>query len=55
VAAKPDFALAHYYLGLAAMNNKKNAVAKEHLQKYVELDPNGAEVGTAKELLSILK
>lgn len=55
VAAKPDFALAHYYLGLAAMNNKKNAVAKEHLQKYLELDPNGSEAATAKELLPLVK
>ena len=43
VAAKPDFALAHYYLALAAMNNKHNAVAREHFQKYLELDPNGSE------------
>lgn len=55
VVAKPDFALAHYYLGLAAMNNKKNAVAKEHLQKYLELDPNGSEAATAKELLPLVK
>jgi Tfp pilus assembly protein PilF len=55
VAAKPDFALAHYYLALAAMNNKKNAVAREHLQKYLELDPNGAEAATAKELLPLVK
>lgn len=55
VAAKPDFALAHYYLGLSAMNNKKNAVAKEHLQKYLELEPNGSEAATAKELLPLVK
>jgi Flp pilus assembly protein TadD len=55
VAAKPDFALAHYYLALAAMNNKKNAVAREHLQKYLELDPNGSEAATAKELLPLVK
>jgi len=54
-AAKPDFALAHYYLGLAAMNAKHNAVAKEHLQKYLELDPNGSEASTAKELLPLVK
>jgi tetratricopeptide (TPR) repeat protein len=55
VAAKPDFALAHYYLALAAMNNKKNAVAREHLEKYLELDPNGSEAATAKELLPLVK
>jgi len=55
VAAKPDFALAHYYLALSAMNNKKNSVAREHFQKYLELDPNGSEAATAKELLPLVK
>ncbi|MEO8431847.1 MAG: carboxypeptidase regulatory-like domain-containing protein [Acidobacteriota bacterium] len=55
VAAKPDFALAHYYMALAAMNNKHNAVAREHLQKYLELDPSGSEAATAKELLPLVK
>jgi tetratricopeptide (TPR) repeat protein len=55
VAAKPDFALAHYYLAMAAMNNKKNSVAHEHFQKYLELDPNGSEAATAKELLPLVK
>ncbi len=55
VAAKPDFALAHYQLGIVSFNLKRNADAKEHLQKYLELDPNGSEADTAKELLSVLK
>ncbi|MDQ2969578.1 MAG: tetratricopeptide repeat protein [Acidobacteriota bacterium] len=55
VGAKPDFALAHYYLALSAMNNKHNAIAREHFQKYLELDPNGSEAGTAKELLPLVK
>ena len=55
VAAKPDFALAHYQLGIVSFNLKKNADAKEHLQKYLELDPNGSEAETAKEILSVLK
>ncbi|HYK43370.1 MAG TPA: tetratricopeptide repeat protein [Thermoanaerobaculia bacterium] len=53
--AKPDFALAHYYAGLAAMNAKHNAAAKEHFQKYLELEPNGSEAGTVKELLPLVK
>jgi len=55
VAVKPDYALAHYQLGVVSLNLKKNDDAKEHLQKYLELDPNGSEAETAKELLSILK
>lgn len=54
-AAKPEFALAHYYLGLAAMNAKHNAVSREHLEKYLELEPAGSEAATAKELLPLVK
>lgn len=53
--AKPDFALAHYYAGLAAMNARHNPAAKEHFQKYLELEPNGSEVATVKELLPLVK
>lgn len=55
VAARPDYALAHYQLGLVSFNLKDNAAAKEHLMKYLELDPNGSEADTAKELLAVLK
>ena len=55
VTAKPEFAMAHYQLGMVSLNLKKNAAAKEHLQKYIELDPKGPEAETAKEILSMLK
>jgi Tfp pilus assembly protein PilF len=55
IAARPDYAIAHYQLGMVSLNLKKNADAKEHLQKYLELDPNGSEAETAKELLEALK
>jgi tetratricopeptide (TPR) repeat protein len=55
VTAKPDFALAHFWLGMASFNLNKKAAAKEHLEKYLELDPNGSEAATAKELLPLLK
>jgi Tfp pilus assembly protein PilF len=55
VAAKPDYALAHFWLAMASINLKKNAVAKEHFQKYLELEPKGEEADTAKEMLSVLK
>ncbi len=54
-AAKPDFALAHFYLGLTSFTLNKKAAAREHLQKYLELEPNGSEAATAKEILPILK
>ena len=55
VEAKPDFANAHFWLGMAQFNLNKGAAAKEHLSKYLELDPNGKEAGTAKEILPLLK
>jgi Tfp pilus assembly protein PilF len=55
VEAKPDFALAHFWLGMVSFNQNKKAMAKEHLQKYLELDPSGSEAATAKEILPLLK
>ncbi len=55
VAARPDYALAHFWLGMVEINLKKNAAAKEHFQKYLQLEPQGTEAGTAKEMLSFLK
>ena len=55
VAAKPDFANAQFYLGMSAFNLNHKASAKEHLEKYLELEPNGKEAGTVKEILPTLK
>ena len=55
VEKKPEFAMAHFLLGMASFNLNKKAQAREHLQKYLELDPNGKEAGTAKEILPLLK
>ncbi len=55
VEAKPDFALAHFWLGMTSFTLNKKAAAKEHLEKYLQLDPNGSEASTAKELLPLLK
>ncbi|HEY3173470.1 MAG TPA: tetratricopeptide repeat protein [Thermoanaerobaculia bacterium] len=55
VDAKPDFALAHFWLGMVSFNLNKKAPAREHLQKYLSLDPNGSEAATAKEILPLLK
>jgi Tfp pilus assembly protein PilF len=53
--ARPDYALAHFWLAMTQINLKKNADAKSHFQKYLELDPKGSEADTAKEMLSVLK
>jgi Tfp pilus assembly protein PilF len=55
VDAKPDFALAHFWLGMTSFTLNKKAESRQHLQKYLELDPNGSEAATAKEILPLLK
>lgn len=55
VEAKPDFALAHFWLGMTDFTLNKKAESRQHLQKYLELDPNGSEAATAKEILPLLK
>jgi len=55
VQAKPDLAMGHFLLGMVSFNLNKKAAAREHLQKYLELDPNGKEAATAKELLPLVK
>ncbi|HKF42192.1 MAG TPA: tetratricopeptide repeat protein [Thermoanaerobaculia bacterium] len=53
--AKPDHAMGHYLLGMVYFNQNKKAPAKEHFEKYLQLDPNGKEASTVKELLPLLK
>ena len=48
---KPDFARAHYTLGLT-YTATDSAKAKEHLQKFIELAPDDPEVPAAKEILA---
>ena len=55
VEAKPEFALAHFWLAMTFFNVNKKAAAREHFQKYLELEPNGSEAGTAKEMLPLVK
>jgi Tfp pilus assembly protein PilF len=54
VAAKPDFANA-VFCSEWRVQPEQEGEAKEHLSKYFELDPNGKEAGTAKEILPLLK
>jgi tetratricopeptide (TPR) repeat protein len=57
--AEPKFAKAHYVLGLTyAKDDKdpaKKARAKEQLQTFLQMAPNDADAGTAKQLLDYLK
>ncbi len=55
VEVKPDLAMGHFLLGMVSFNLNKKAAAREHLQKYLDLEPNGKEAATAKELLPLVK
>jgi tetratricopeptide (TPR) repeat protein len=55
VALDPKFAIAWYELGMVHVRAGKSAAAREALSKYLELDPNGKDAPTAKEMLSYLK
>ena len=55
IAADANFAPAHYELGLLYVRSGKNAEARAALTKYLELEPNGKDAPTAKEMLNYVK
>lgn len=55
ISADDKFALAYYELGMLYVRSGKNAEAKEALTKYLELEPNGKDAPTAKEMLKYVK
>jgi len=55
IAANDKMAVAYYELGMLYVRTGKNADAKTNLEKYLELEPNGKEAGTAKEMLKYVK
>ena len=54
VELKPDDALAHYQLGMVKVSLAKNDEAIEHMKKYLELEPEGANAATAQQILDTL-
>jgi tetratricopeptide (TPR) repeat protein len=48
-------AIAHYELGMVYVRNGQSAEARAALNKYLELEPNGSEAATAKEMLKYLQ
>ncbi len=55
VELKPDFAKAQFLLGMTCVNTNKIPDMKKHLNEYIKLDPKGADVSTAKEMLDAFK
>jgi tetratricopeptide (TPR) repeat protein len=53
--ADPAFAQAHYELGMVYVRTGNAAGAKEHLQKYLELEPSGKDAPVAKEMLKYVQ
>jgi tetratricopeptide (TPR) repeat protein len=49
------FGMAHYQLGMIYVRTGKSAEARAALSKYLELEPNGSEAKTAKEMIGYLK
>jgi tetratricopeptide (TPR) repeat protein len=55
IAADDKMAQAYYELGMLYVRGQKNADAKSNLQKYLDLQPNGKDAATAKEMLNYVK
>ena len=55
IGADAAFAPAYYELGMIYVRAGKNADAKANLQKYLELQPDGKDAATAKEMLTYVK
>jgi tetratricopeptide (TPR) repeat protein len=55
IAVNDKFAAAYYELGVLYLHTGKYADAKANLGKYLELDPNGKDAATAKEMLKYVK
>jgi tetratricopeptide (TPR) repeat protein len=51
----PSFAEAYYELGMLYAGQSKNTLAKENLNKYLELAPDGRNASTAKEMINYMK
>lgn len=55
VEANPDYANAHFLLGMSCVNLNKIDDMTRHLKEYLRLDPNGKEAATAKEMIEAFK
>jgi tetratricopeptide (TPR) repeat protein len=55
VKADGAFAPAHFQLGMVYVRMGKNAEAKTHLQKYLDLEPDGSDAPMAKEIIKYLQ
>lgn len=54
LAADPNFARAHYMMGLSYLNGGDIPKAKEHFGRFLELAPDDPEAPTARDMMSSL-
>lgn len=55
ITADAKLSRAYYELGMIYVRSGNSADAKANLQKYLDLDPNGGDAATAKEMLKYLQ
>ena len=55
ITVNDKMGIAYYELGMLYVRAQKNAEAKANLQKYLEVDPNGKDAATAREMLKYVK
>jgi Tfp pilus assembly protein PilF len=55
IEMKADLSEAYYYRGLSRYQAKDHAGAKADFQKYLQIDPNGKDADTVKELLKSIR
>lgn len=51
----PEYANAHFLLGMTCANLRKGSETKRHLEEYVRLDPNGRDAAMARKVLEAFK
>jgi Tfp pilus assembly protein PilF len=50
----PNYALAHYHLGLINVGLGASAEAKSHFERFLQLAPNDKEADSAREAIKYL-
>jgi tetratricopeptide (TPR) repeat protein len=54
LAIDPNYALAHYYLGVVDIGQGAYAEAKTHLERFLQLAPDNKEADSARDMLEYL-
>lgn len=55
IEVDPEYARAHYQLGICHVGTGNTDAAKQHLQKFIDLAPDDPEAANAKDMLGYLE